>query len=172
MSPEEREANSLRKLASQLKKDIKISIELSEQVQEFAEEVPVYDVYSKNPYIYAVAMNLQHFYTSLESSFKRVVKEMEGSPPNGESWHRELLEQVTLEIEEVRPALISENIKKKLDELRRFRHVVIHGYEYELDWSQIKPLVKSLDDIIPQLKKDYQEFKNFLINTAGSIDEL
>ncbi|MFW5890906.1 MAG: hypothetical protein ACOCQA_03680 [bacterium] len=170
MTPDKRKANSFRRLSSQLKKDFKITVELSEQVKEFADNVPDYESSSKNPYIYAVAMNLQHFYTSLETSFKRIVKELDGDLPEGSSWHRELLEQVTLEIEKVRPAFISENIKSELDELRRFRHIVRHGYEYELDWSQIQPLVNSLDEIISQLENDYQKFNNFLLKTAEEIE--
>ena len=171
MNPEERNANKLRKVASLLKNDLNTTVELGTQVKEFAREVPNYNINDKNPYIYAVAVNLQHFYTSLETIFKRVAKELEGDLPSGESWYQELLEQMFIEIEDIRPPLFSNNIKKELDELRRFRHVVRHGYEYDLDWDKINPLVKTLEKIIPRIKEDIHEFNSFLLNTARQIEK-
>lgn len=170
MNAQKKEANSFRLLASQLKMDINTSLKLAEQVKEFAGNLPANEVSSKNPNIYAVALSLQHFYTSLETAFKRVVKELDGGVPTGDDWHKQLLDQVILDIEDVRPALISAEIKDKLDRLRRFRHIVRHGYEYELDWLQIKPIVETLDEIVPQLKKDFQEFIEFLVETARGIE--
>ncbi len=171
MSPEEKKANEYKKLAAHLKNDLNTSLELAEQAQEFSDKVNEFEVDLKNPYIYAVAISLQHFYTSLETAFKRVVKEMEGNLPEGESWHKDLLEEVCLKIEGVRPALISDDIKKYLDRLRRFRHVVRHGYEYDLDWSQISPLVQTLDKIKKQLKQDFSDFNSFLLEMAEELDK-
>ncbi len=171
MSLEEINANSLRRVASLLKNDLKTTLELGKQAQEFAKKVPQYGSDHNNPYVYAAAVHLQHFYTSLETIFKRVIKEFEGSMPHGESWHQELLELVFIEIENVRPPLISESIKKELSELRRFRHVVRHGYEYDLDWNQIQPLIESLDKIIPRLKKDIKQFNLFLLETAEELEK-
>lgn len=74
-----------------------------------------------------------------------------------------------LDIEGVRPPLLSSSIKDDLDKLRRFRHVVRHGYEYELDWSQMLPLIESLNKITKQIKEDFAEFKSFLLEI---IDDL
>ena len=171
MSPEEIKANDIKRLAAHLKSDLATSLELANQAYEFASKVEDFSVDEKNPYIYAVAVTLQHFYTSLETAFKRVVKEMEGNLPQGESWHRDLLEEVCLEIKGVRPELISIEIKKELDRIRRFRHVVRHGYEYDLDWIQISPLIKILEEIIPELKKNFKEFNSFLFELADKIEK-
>ena len=170
MDPKQRKANQFRKLASLLKNDYKTTNKLYQQCKEFSKKIDDNNVNQKNPYIYAVAVNLQHFYTSLETIFKRIIKEIEGNVPQGKSRHQELLEQISIEIENVRPALISKNIKQELDELRRFRHIVRHGYEYELDWQQIKPLIKSLDKIETQLEKDIKEFNTFLLTMADEIE--
>ena len=171
MSPEDRKANQLRRLAAQLADDINTSLELAEEAQNFADKIDEMQVDDKNPYIYAVAVSLQHFYTSLETAFKRVVKEMEGDLPTGESWHRDLLEVVSLKIEGVRPPLISAEIREQLDKLRRFRHVVRHGYEYDLDWMQMAPLVEELPEITEQLAKDFAEFRSLLMEMAKDLEE-
>lgn len=165
-------ANIYRRLAAHLEKDIKTAIELARQAQEFAENVSQQEVDQKNPYIYAVAMSLQHFYTALETAFERVVKELDGEVSDGEHWYFDLLEEVCIDIEGIRPAFISSDIKNELDRLRRFRHIVRHGYEYELDWSQIQPLIKSLDKIIPVLKSDVKGFKTFLMKSAEEIENI
>lgn len=170
MSPEDRKATDLRRLAAQIENDLSTSLELAKEAANFADKVEEFQVNKENPYIYAVAVTLQHFYTSLETAFKRVVKEMEGDLPSGESWYQDLLEIVCLEIEGVRPALISSQVKKDIDKLRRFRHVVRHGYEYELDWSQMTPLVESLERITDQIEKDFTEFSSFLLKAAEDLD--
>ena len=76
MSPEDRKANDLRRLAAQLENDLSTSLELAKEATNFADKVEEFQVNKENPYIYAVAVTLQHFYTSLETAFKRVVKEM------------------------------------------------------------------------------------------------
>lgn len=169
MTPQKKRGNKIRRLVVQLENDIKTSLNLAKEADEFAEKANQFQAESKNPYIYAVAMTLQHFYTSLETAFKRVTKELEGDIPSGESWHRDLLELMFLEIEGVRPPLLSSAIKDDLDKLRRFRHVVRHGYEYELDWSQMLPLIESLNKITKQIKEDFAEFKSFLLEI---IDDL
>ncbi len=163
-------ANSLRSLASRLKTDFKSSVYLSEQVEEFANNITEEEIDSKNPNLYAVALSLQHFYTALENIFKRIIKEFDGVVPSGESWHKELLELAVIEVEKIRPAIISDDILDKLDRIRRFRHVVRHGYEYELDWYQMKPLVESLSIIIPILKQDINDFIGCLIDIADEIE--
>lgn len=126
---------------------------------------------ASNPNLYAVALSLQHFYTSLETILKRIIKELEGDIPDGESWHNELLDMSVVEVEKIRPEIISKKILVKFDRLRRFRHVVRHGYEYELDWEQMQPLVSSLDDIISVLKDDIKDFIDYLLSVAEEMEE-
>lgn len=169
MIAKKRKANLMKKLASQLEQDLKTTLSLSNTVNEFAEDIGEQPD-EKNPNIYAVALSLQHYYTSLETAFKRVAKELDGEVPGGEQWHLELLEQMAVKIKNLRPALLSNKEKKNLDKLRRFRHVVRHGYEYELDWYQIEPLVQVMNEINPLLEKSFAEFETFLLDLADEIE--
>ena len=53
----------------------------------------------------AAALRLQSFYTGIERCFTQVVRVFNGGPPQGQDWHRRLLERMALDTEQ-RPALI------------------------------------------------------------------
>ena len=53
----------------------------------------------------AAALRLQSLYTGVERCFTQVVRVFNGGPPQGQDWHRRLLERMALDTEQ-RPALI------------------------------------------------------------------
>jgi hypothetical protein len=75
-------------------------------------------------YLDSVALGLHNFYSGLERLFEKVAKVVDGSLPSGANWHQLLLEQMSLENSERRPALISVESRKALEEYRGLRHVV------------------------------------------------
>ncbi len=85
----------------------------------------------------AIALNLQSFYTGVERILEAIAREIDGALPSGEGWHRQLLEQMCLDLPEVRPPVISESTRTRLDEFRRFRHVVRSIYAYRLETSRV-----------------------------------
>jgi hypothetical protein len=48
---------------------------------------------------------------------------------------------------------------------------VRHGYEYELDWARMLPLVEFLPDICEQLQQDFARFEEFLIEIAQYLEK-
>ncbi len=97
---------------------------------------------------------LHDYYVAVENIFKSVAKRVDGSLMTSENWHKELLEQMTLEVFGVRPAVISLETFALLDELRGFRHVFRHVYGFSLAPERIMELVKGLPQISLLLKKD------------------
>jgi hypothetical protein len=71
--------------------------------------------------INAIALNLHSFYTGIERIFEMIARNIDYRQPSGNAWHGELLQQMSIAIEEVRPAVISEETWGRLDEFRRFR---------------------------------------------------
>lgn len=67
--------------------------------------------------------------------------DVDGDLPSGSEWHRELLEQMDLEVPGVRPRLLDDATLSDLDLLRRFRHRVRHAYADPLDWVEMEPVV-------------------------------
>ena len=113
-------------------------------------------------YLDGVALNLHGFYSGLERIFSLIAETIDGSIPQGENWHLLLLQQVTAEIPEVRPAVISGSVSKDLNEYRGFRHVVRNVYTYHFDPVKIEKLVDKIPDLFAQLKLELSAFADFL----------
>lgn len=87
--------------------------------------------------IAAAALFLQHFFTGIEDALLRLAEDLDGSVPGGDEWHRLLLDQMGLDIPEVRPALLAPDLSRHLHVLRRFRHRVRHAYDEAYDWHKM-----------------------------------
>lgn len=108
--------------------------------------------------IAASALNMQSFYTGAERIFYEIAKEVDGFVPTGTDWHRQLLEQLSVEIPAVRQAVLSEQTLADLDEFRRFRHVVRSNYAYNLKSHLVLDLSEKLSRCSQHLIQDIQTF--------------
>ena len=81
-------------------------------------------------YLQAAAFSLQNFYMGVERVFEEIAKQVDESLPTGANSHRELLEQMGLEIDQVRPAVLQAETLEELNEYRGFRHVAVHRYGF------------------------------------------
>ncbi len=112
---------------------------------------------------FAAAFSLQNFYMGAERIFEEVAKQVDRSLPSGGSSHRELLEQMSLEIVNIRPAVILADTLDRLQEYRGFRHVAVHLYAFELRADRISELVDMLSDCRDMLSRDVAIFCEFLL---------
>ena len=55
-------------------------------------------------YLDSVALNLHSFYSGLERLFE-IARHIDCSVPEGETWHRDLLDQMACEVADIRPAI-------------------------------------------------------------------
>lgn len=113
--------------------------------------------------IESAALRLHNFYTGCERIFKLIASEVNGSVSHELDWHKRLLTQVALDIEGIRPAVISLQTRKDLEELLRFRHVVRNIYGFELDTDRIEDLINLATSIFPRLQKEVEKFIAFLM---------
>lgn len=119
-------------------------------------------------YLDSVALNLHGFYSGLERLFEIIVTNIDGAIPEGESWHQQLLEQVSKELPKLRPAVISEPSFVNLNELRGFRHVVRNVYTFNFNPSKIKTIVEKIPDLFNSLKAELTAFADFLDDADAS----
>ncbi|GAP98673.1 ribonuclease toxin HepT-like protein [Leptolyngbya sp. NIES-2104] len=113
-------------------------------------------------YIDSVALNLHGFYNGLERLFELIAAMIDRTRPQGNNWHQMLLIQMVNEVEEVRPAVISEANRVVLDEYRRFRHIVRHLYTQQFEAERIQPLVEAVPDLFSQVRAELAAFAAFL----------
>ena len=104
------------------------------------------DTFYKNALINSIALNLHGIYTGIERIFEDIAKEIDQRLPTGDKWHRDLLDQMAVSIPNVRKAVISEESRFILDELRRFRHVVRSAYSFQLDEEKVLIVANQIAD--------------------------
>ncbi len=113
-------------------------------------------------YLDGVALNLHSLYSGLERLFELIAVNVDGIKPDKENWHRELLKQMTNEVKQVRPAVISEESYLKLDIYRGFRHVVRNVYTINFDPLKVTKLVDDAPAVFHTGKKKLSAFADFL----------
>ncbi len=113
-------------------------------------------------YLDSVALNLHGFYSGLERLFELIARHLGGNLPSGSSWHEELLASMTRDVEDRRPAVISEASASRLDEYRRFRHLVRNVYATNLLPERVASLVEGLPAAWVELRAELSGFADFL----------
>lgn len=117
-------------------------------------------------YLDSVALNLHGFYSGLERLFELIVRHVDRTLPAGETWHRDLLQQMTHDLADVRPAVIGQDSALALDEFRRFRHLVRSVYTTNLVPDKMAGLMSTLPGLWPKLRTELLAFADFLEELA------
>lgn len=121
---------------------------------------------SDDYYVDATALNLHGFYAGLERLLEIIADGVDQAKPGGAHWHDELLRQMAAEIPGVRPPVLSQETRDRLDRYRGFRHVVRNVYTYNLDPEQIGVLVKQLAPTMARVAQELTAFAEFLEQVA------
>lgn len=106
----------------------------------------------------SLGYKLHNLYCAFEDLFKTVARHFENQVEDIAKYHKELLKRMAIHIEGVRPALLSEETLRVLDELRAFRHFFRHAYAYELKYEKVKPVIESTDKIRVLYKGEIERF--------------
>jgi hypothetical protein len=106
----------------------------------------------------AVGSILHDFYTSAENMFKTIARQIDNSIPEDSEWHIELLKQMAVDIDDIRPHVISIKTRDLLNEFRGFRHVFRNIYGFNLICERIEHLLDILPVLTEKLKQDMDNF--------------
>jgi hypothetical protein len=156
MSPDDR----VRQMLTQLIEKIDFS---QQACMRMVREVGYYataDV-SDKPVLALIAIDLDHYYTSVEMVFEAVARGLDDTTPSGPNWHLLLLEQMARPAT-TRAAVISGMTAAALKELLQFRHFLRHAYAVELRWDKFKHLVTQVPTMHNNLAKEFDAFVTFL----------
>jgi len=106
----------------------------------------------------AYASILHDFYSGIEKMFINIAREIDETVPKTEGWHRQLLEQMTLDIPARRPALVDANLAAQLQQYLSFRHRFRNLYGFELEWARMEGLIKNLGMTLKRVKNSIEDF--------------
>ncbi len=101
------------------------------------------------------------FYTCVETFLFRVSQEFENSLKK-EKWHKELLHTMTLQIHDIRPAVLSSSTSQILHEILLFRHFRRYYYDHHYDWEKLELIEKKYLQVYPLLISDIKRFIEYL----------
>lgn len=113
-------------------------------------------------YYDGIALNLHSFYTGIERILEDIAREIDGSIPTGQNWHRDLLVQMSVGVPSVRPLVIQRSARNCLDEYRGLRHVIRNVYTFNLQPARLRALVEALPQCYESLVQDLGHFCAFL----------
>ena len=108
-----------------------------------------------------VAGLIGNFYTCLETAFQKISQHFENHLEPSR-WHADLLEKMTLKLEGIRIAAVSEGNFGALLELQKFRHFRRYYFEMEYDWDRLDFLLKKLETAHPLALVDQKRFAAFV----------
>jgi hypothetical protein len=117
-----------------------------------------------------LAVELHAWFTGLENNLERIARTVEGSLPGGPSSHQDLLRGMTLELPDVRPAVLSPVLTPDLAKLLSFRHFFRHPYAVVLDEERLRAHATRLAHLRGRVRSDLEAFAAHCLNQARRLE--
>ncbi len=108
---------------------------------------------------------LHNIYNALENSFEQISRSFENHVKDASKWHKELLGKMFLEIPGIRPAVFPQALRGILNELRGFRHVFRHSYDFEIDPKKLQFVIEDFLAQEGDLIDSMSAFRQWLLQT-------
>lgn len=153
---EERIKIFLAELEAQWKQILKIYFSVEKKTEWLRRDVDNEDLTN------SLAYKLHNLYSAYEDIFKLVAGFFENQIEGSIRYHIGLLKRMLIEIEGIRPNLLSEESFRVLDELRGFRHLFRHAYGYELEAERVIRLAEKSEMLKKTFERDFELFKGSL----------
>ncbi len=114
---------------------------------------------------------LHGLYNAIEAYFLRVAKFFENNIDET-TWHRDLLDRMTLDIPGIRPALIDDRVlAERIDELRRFRHLFRNLYKTRLHPGKLSIVDEGARNLAFDLAPAHSDFLAWLQELARNLEQ-
>ena len=115
---------------------------------------------------------MHNVYNGIEDILLNIAKDVDGSVPEGSSMHQDLLDQMAVDIAEIRQALLSDEALKDLTELKGFRHLVRHRYGMDLIGSKVMENVQRMERTFPVFVAALEALEDALLAEPDGADDL
>lgn len=118
----------------------------------------------------ALGYTLHNLYNAFEGYFFRIAKFFENNVADL-TWHKALLERMTLNIEGIRPALLDLSISIRIEELLKFRHVYRNIYKSPLVPAKVDFANQVAHNLTVDFRVHHERFLSFLQNLIRELDD-
>lgn len=150
----------VRRIVSEINAELSNILRLRDEYNEFINKYKTVDRYL----LRVKASYLADFYMGIERIFQIIATEIDGGLPQGDEWHKRLLLNMTIEIEGVRPPVISSDLYNRLRPFLGFRHVVRQAYGFQLDETKLEELASSFEKTLTTFSDEVTKFCDTLKN--------
>ena len=106
----------------------------------------------------AAAAFLAQFYGGVENILKRIHRFHGLQLPTGDTWHTDLFRRFCEPPYAHLPLLFDDMLALKMAPYRKFRHVVIHGYGFQMDWERMREGLEQLADVFGRFKTNLDKY--------------
>lgn len=106
----------------------------------------------------AAAAFLAQFYGGIENILKRIHRYHGVAMPAGDSWHADIFKRFCHPSYPPFTVLFDETLALELLPFRKFRHVVYHGYGFQLEWDRMKEGIERLEDVHTRFCRSLSEY--------------
>lgn len=148
-------------LISEIKDELNYIGILVDDIDEVSKNIPKAPK-KKRIYEESLALKFHNFYTGCERIFQKIADDVNGGVPSSIDWHKRLLKSMSIEIEKIRPPVISKKTAMALAEYLGFRHVVRNIYGFEIDSGRLQRLIEKLPVVYKNFKREVDIFIEFL----------
>jgi hypothetical protein len=106
----------------------------------------------------SIAYQIHNLYNATEDLMKTIATQFENNISDSSQWHSILIQRMSQEIPEVRPAFLSLEASTILNGLRGFRHFFRHAYGTNIEYTQLKTNLDKALNLVPVLEDDLGKF--------------
>ena len=145
--------------ADELREEVGIELELLENIVRELASLRA-DVGTREPSVRektATAAFMAQFYGGVENILKRISRFYAVPIPTGDTWHVDLFKGFCKPSHTPLPALFDEALAAAMAAYRKFRHVVYHGYGFQLDWRRMQEGMANIDNVFLHFKTTLQD---------------
>ncbi len=138
----------------ELREEISIEIELIEATLQELLALSK-DVAGKEPSVRektAAAAFIAQFYSGVENILKRISYFNSVPLPANATWHVDLFKRFCAPTYEALPVLFDDSLALAMAPFRKFRHVVHHGYGFQLEWNRMQEGIANIEDVFTRFK--------------------
>lgn len=118
----------------------------------------------------ALGYTIHNTYGVIENYCLRVAKFFENGL-EGAGWHKELLHRMTLSIGTLRPALLTNDAYRLIDELRSFRHLFRNLYARPLDPERTRLVQSKVGPAVTAFTEEHAMFVGKLEEIAAALED-